>query len=157
MSLLVHIGGSADAAAISELLYEFNGEALPPDLLAGRMVQVRGLETAFIGEADGVLAGLLILGTTPTLSTAEEWAEITEMYVRPAFRRGGVGRALVERAVEYAGSRGCTEVHLLVDATNVAAQSFYQAAGFRQDSCEMLLEIKRREQAANWSIRGKLV
>jgi hypothetical protein len=75
----MRIGDSVDAAAISELLYEFNGEALPPDQLAGRMAQVRDLETAFLGEADGVLAGLLILRTAPTLSTAEDWTEITEM------------------------------------------------------------------------------
>ena len=144
MSLLVRTGGLADAAVISELLFEFNGEVLPPDLLARRMAQVEGLETVFLGEAGGIPAGLLILRITPTLSTAEDWAEITEMCVRPAFRRRGVGRALVERAVEHARRRGCTDVHLLTGAMNVAAQSFYQAVGFRQDSWEMRLEIERR-------------
>jgi len=145
MGVRVRIGGLVDAAAISELLYEFNGEALPPDLLARRMEQVKGLETAFLGEEGGVPAGLLILRTAPTLSTLEDWAEITEMYVRPALRRRGVGRALVERAIEHARHRGCTEVHLLTDATNLAAQSFYPACGFHLDSVEMVLEINRHK------------
>jgi ribosomal protein S18 acetylase RimI-like enzyme len=143
MDILVRIGGLPDAATLSELLYEFNGEVLPPDQFARRMEQVKGLETVFLGDVEGMPAGLLILRTAPTLSMAEDWAEITEMYVRPPFRRRGVGRALVERAVGHARYRGCTEVHLLTDATNVAAQSFYQAVGFRQDSWEMRLEIQR--------------
>jgi GNAT superfamily N-acetyltransferase len=145
MGILVRIGGLPDATTLSELLYEFNGEALPPDHLARRMEQVEGLETAFLGEVEGMPAGLLILRTAPTLSTAEDWAEINEMYVRPAFRRKGVGQALVERAVEYARNHGCTEIHLLTDATNVAAQSFHGACGFHLDSVEMVLETKRHK------------
>ena len=59
------------------------------------------------------------------------------MFVRPGARRQGVGRALMEAAVEYARGRGCAVVHLLVDPENEPAQAFYRAAGFERDSCEM--------------------
>jgi ribosomal protein S18 acetylase RimI-like enzyme len=123
---------------VSALLFEFNGEALSSDVLARRMAELRGLETAFLAERGGEAAGLLVLRTLPTLSDQEDWAEITEMYVRPSFRRQDTGRALVEAALEHCRRRGCSEVHLLVDPANREGQLFYEAVGFRCDSWEML-------------------
>jgi ribosomal protein S18 acetylase RimI-like enzyme len=131
----------SDAGAVSELLLEFNGEALSPDELAERMVQAVGLETVFLGQLEGRLAGLAVLRTIPTLSAPEDWAELTELYVRPPDRRRGVGKALVGAAIQYAHSRGCTQVHLLVDPENRAALSFYTAVGFHRDSWEMRRQI----------------
>jgi GNAT superfamily N-acetyltransferase len=133
----VQIATPAHAPSISDLLFEFNGEALPPATLAGRMEQAQGLETVFLGELAGVLAGLLVLRVVPTLSEPEDWAEITELYVRPAARRRGVGTALVKAAIQYARARGCTHMHLLVDPANRVALSFYPVVGFARDSCAM--------------------
>jgi ribosomal protein S18 acetylase RimI-like enzyme len=137
----IWIASPSDACAISGLLHEFNGEALPPADLAERMEQARGLETVFLGELDGKLEGLLVLRTAPTLSGPDDWAEITELYVRPASRRKGVGRALIEASLEHSRRCGCTELHLLVDPDNATALSFYRAVGFRKDSWEMRREI----------------
>ena len=133
----VRAAGPADAPAVAELLIEFNGEGLPAEALARRMEEVRGLETAFLGEWEGEAAGVLVLRTTPTLSGADDWAEITEMYVRPQFRRRGIGRALMEAALDYGRQRGCREFHLLVDPSNKAGQAFYAELGFQVDSWEM--------------------
>ncbi len=134
----------ADAAAISSLLLEFNQEVLSPEDLGQRIEQAQGLETVFLGELDGRMAGLLVLRTAPTLASAQDWAEITELYVQPTSRRRGVGRALVDAALAYARHRGCTEVHLLVDPQNTPALSFYQVVGFHQDSWEMVQKLEGR-------------
>jgi len=101
------------------------------------MEEVQGLETAFLGEWNGEAAGLLVLRTVPTLSGADDWAEITEMYVRPQFRRRGIGQALVEAALDFGRKRGCREFHLLVDPSNEPGQAFYVELGFQVDSWEM--------------------
>ena len=133
----VRAAGPADLPAVAELLVEFNGEGLSPEAFVQRMAEVKGLETAFLGEWDGEVAGILVLRIVPTLSGADPWAEITEMYVRPQFRRNGLGRALVEAALDCGRQRGCHEFHLLVDRSNVTAQAFYIAIGFQVDSWEM--------------------
>jgi len=135
--LTVRAAGPADAPAVAELLVEFNGEGLPAEALARRMEEVRSLETAFLGEWDGEAAGLLVLRLVPTLSGAQDWAEITEMYVRPQFRRRGIGRALMEAALGCGRQRGCREFHLLVDPSNETALAFYARLGFQADSWEM--------------------
>jgi ribosomal protein S18 acetylase RimI-like enzyme len=133
----VRAAGPADAPAVAELLVEFNGEGLSPEALARRMEEVQGLETAFLGDWEGEAAGLLVLRIAPTLSGADDWAEIAEMYVRPQFRRRGIGRALVEAALACGRNRGCREFHLLVDPSNEAGQAFYAKLGFQVDSWEM--------------------
>jgi ribosomal protein S18 acetylase RimI-like enzyme len=143
-SPITRIATPADAAAISSLLFEFNQEALSPEELGQRMEQARGLETVFLGELDGGLAGLLVLRTAPTVASAQDWAEITELYVQPASRRRGVGKALIDEALAHARDLGCTEVHLLVDPKNTPALSFYQAVGFHRGSWELVQELQGR-------------
>ena len=69
-SPITRVATPADAAAISSLLLEFNQEALSPEDLGQRMEQAQGLETVFLGELDGRMAGLLVLRTAPTLASA---------------------------------------------------------------------------------------
>ena len=81
----VRFATTADTGVISGLLHQFNGTAPSPQELAMRMAQAQGLETVFLGELDGKVVGLLILRTVPTLSDAQDWTEITELYVPPGF------------------------------------------------------------------------
>ena len=50
----------------------------------------------------------------------------------PAHRGAGIGRALVDAAIEFAGNLdGVTHVHLSVAETEHAAQALYERLGFR--------------------------
>jgi ribosomal protein S18 acetylase RimI-like enzyme len=143
-SPIIRVATPADAATISSLLLEFNREAISAEELGQRMEEAQGLETVFLGELDGELAALLVLRTAPTVASAQDRAEITELYVQPASRRRGVGRALVGAALAHARHHGCTEVQLLVDPQNTHALSFYKAAGFHRDSWEMVQKLQGR-------------
>ena len=62
---------------------------------------------------------------------------IFSMWVDPSARRRGVGRALLERAIESAGAHGATRVQLTVTEGNIGACEMYRRAGF--------VETQRRE------------
>ncbi len=51
----------------------------------------------------------------------------------PHHRREGVGKALVERAVEELGQRGCNKVNLQIRADNVEVADFYASLGFLEE------------------------
>ena len=59
-------------------------------------------------------------------------ARLWGVYVIPARRGVGIGRALVEAAIEFARSLdGLTHVHLAVAESGQAAQALYEHLGFR--------------------------
>lgn len=70
-------------------------------------------------ETDGVFSGIL----SATVAFGE--AEIENVAVSPAFRRKGVGKALVNALKEK-----CEKVFLLVKENNTVAISFYNSLGF---------------------------
>lgn len=81
-----------------------------------------------IAEVDGHVVAFLVLAFIPALSGLR--ALIDDQAVDPAYRRQGLGAALVEAAIQRASRRGAT--HLLVDTSrgDRAAREFYEACGF---------------------------
>lgn len=81
-----------------------------------------------VAEVDGEVVGFLVLTFVRALSGLR--ALIDDQAVDPAYRRQGIGAALVEAAIKRASRRGAT--HLLVDTSrgDAAARDFYQACGF---------------------------
>jgi ribosomal protein S18 acetylase RimI-like enzyme len=61
---------------------------------------------------------------------AAEDCWIEDVFVRDAARGAGVGRALVELAVERARARGCRRVELDVNDANEPALHLYRSLGF---------------------------
>jgi ribosomal-protein-alanine N-acetyltransferase len=84
---------------------------------------------------------------------------ITSIAVDPPQRRRGTGRALMARALEYLAEEGVDEADLEVEVNNVAAQSLYEAFGFRRshllpsyygpnrDGMRMVVDVRRANQA----------
>jgi GNAT superfamily N-acetyltransferase len=58
-------------------------------------------------------------------------AELKRLYVRPAFREGGVGRRLVERVIAEARIAGYRAIRLDTLPWMDRARSLYEALGFR--------------------------
>lgn len=66
------------------------------------------------------------------IRAAADEAEILTVAVRPASRRGGLGRRLLDRALESAANQGVMRLFLEVADDNIAAIALYRAAGFTQ-------------------------
>lgn len=84
-----------------------------------------------VGERDGVIAATLLLSFIPGLSRHGAWrAQIEAMRVAQALRGLGLGKALLDWAIEEARRRGCTLVQLTSDRRRADAHRFYERAGF---------------------------
>lgn len=79
----------------------------------------------------GRVVGTMQLGFTPGLSRqGASRATIEAVRVAAAERSQGIGRAMIEWAMERARARGCAVVQLTTDRSRVNAHRFYERLGF---------------------------
>ena len=80
-------------------------------------------------QVAGKLAGYVAL--TPCFSL-EFHGEvfIDELYLRPAFRRQGVGQATLAFTADWARRNGVTAIHVISEQENPASRRAYRKAGF---------------------------
>ena len=88
----------------------------------------------FVAERGERIVGLvhILIRETPALPIMVpcRFAEIDAVAVLEGERRSGVGRELVERAQEWAQTRGVDRIELLVWEFNQGAIAFYEKLGY---------------------------
>ncbi len=86
----------------------------------------------FVHDEEGDLPGMCIarFDRSPPILDESERAEITDLGVREADRRRGIGRALVETALAWVAERGVERVEVRVASDNREGQAFWRALGF---------------------------
>jgi len=78
---------------------------------------------------------------------AVDEAHITNLAVRPDWRRQGLGRALALDLLAHAKSRGCLRATLEVRPSNEAAVALYQSLGFEPVALRPRYYIDNNEDA----------
>jgi GNAT superfamily N-acetyltransferase len=147
-SVLVRLAHADDVEAL-DLLWEdldrFHAE-LRPDYF--RVPEARGpaagcrqrsederFERVFVAEVSGEVVGAVRVKIYDTPEDPQmvprRRALVDDLYVGPAHRARGVGRALMEAAAAWARSRRASEVVLTIWAGNDGAEAFYRQMGYR--------------------------
>jgi len=150
-----------DAATVATLFSEFNGllgadglpesEAFLPenanvavDTMVRRLEAMRKVERVWLAEVDGAPAGLICLRLVPYIGQDAPFAEVTQLYVRQALKRHGIGAALIAVAEHAAVQAGATSVHIITGAVdNDDAQAFYKAQGYAMPGVEFVKYFSR--------------
>ena len=95
------------------------------------------MERALLAYAEGQVVGFACVRIVPAVADDYPHATLTELFVRPTWRRRGIGRLLVEHAEARARAAGAEHLALLTGFENHDAQAFYRALGFRDWSLAM--------------------
>ena len=74
--------------------------------------------------------GLAVLRFRPAIWADAPECYLAELYVVSALRGQGLGRALMEAAVEVARSRGAAWMELGTSEDGIAARTLYESLGF---------------------------
>jgi ribosomal protein S18 acetylase RimI-like enzyme len=123
-----------DAAVVGRLLHDFNteyDEPTPgPAALADRIAQLidEGQTTVLLG-GDGP-DGLAVLRFRRSIWTPGLECYLAELYVIPDRRGRGLGRALMEAAMDEARRQGADYMDLGTSEDDVAARALYESLGF---------------------------
>jgi GNAT superfamily N-acetyltransferase len=84
-----------------------------------------------VAERSGDVIGVLQLSFIPGLTRRGMWrGQIEGVRVAASERASGIGRAMLEWAIEECRRRGCGLVQLTSDKRRSAAHGFYEALGF---------------------------
>jgi GNAT superfamily N-acetyltransferase len=136
--LAIQTAEPADLAPIMQLLstqLREHGIVLTDHALrraTQRLLEDRALGRILTARLDGELVGVGVISFLWTLEHGGAAAWLDEVYVEPARRRDGIGRKLVEAAIQVARDSGCIALDLEVDAGHEAAERLYERMGFRR-------------------------
>ncbi|HVO70855.1 MAG TPA: GNAT family N-acetyltransferase [Aggregatilineaceae bacterium] len=160
MLSIVQAEAEQDSAIVRELFWEYlewaNGmvhrefgvtfdiEAM----LAGDMADLNKFlppsGRLLLARDNGQLAGIACLRRL-----RDDLGEVKRMYVRPAFRRQAIGRALLQRLLDEAHYIGYTRMRLDSARFMTAAHALYRSVGFQEIEAYPESEIPASFQS-NW-------
>ena len=81
-------------------------------------------------KIDGKVVGMVSLLYSISTALGGKVAILEDMVIDKDFRRKGLGKELLQEAIDFAQKHGCLRLTLLTDFDNEAAIRFYQSAGF---------------------------
>jgi ribosomal protein S18 acetylase RimI-like enzyme len=133
-----------EAGAVAALLVEFRnhlGFDWPSDnaFLASVERLIEDPATEYLLGApleDAPAVGVVQLRYRWSVWRASHDCLLEDLFVDPGARRSGLGRALVQAAIERARARECRRIELDTAETNEAALALYRSAGFDNDAYE---------------------
>lgn len=130
---LIQVEGAALVAAARDLFREY-AEAIATDLeYQGFSTELATLPMPYLPPRGALLlahAGSDVAGCVALRPLDRRTGEMKRLYVRPAYRRSGLGQRLVEAMIAASRRAGYGELRLDTLPTMAAAQALYARLGF---------------------------
>ena len=131
---MVRVADAEDADVLGRMLHDFNREydeptPSPAELAARFRELLPGGETVALLAGDGP-DGFAVLRFRPSLYTPAADCYLAELYVVPDRRGQGLGRAMMDAALDLARERGADHIELNTSHDDVAARGLYESLGF---------------------------
>ena len=133
--------GPQDLDALAVLFDAYRGfYGQPSDVARARdwlRTRMRvGESVVLVAERGGGIVGFTQLYPMfSSVRTARSWI-LNDLFVAEAARRGGVARALLDAAVEFARASGAAGISLETTRDNASARALYRAAGWSEDDTQ---------------------
>jgi ribosomal protein S18 acetylase RimI-like enzyme len=131
---VVRLATEEDAGDVARLMTGFRdwqGRKEPSDASIEQSVRrlIRDPNTEYLLGGDPP-AGVLQLRFRHSVWTGTDDAHLEDLFVDESMRGSGLGRALVEAALERARRRGCARIELDANEANEPALRLYRSVGF---------------------------
>jgi GNAT superfamily N-acetyltransferase len=124
---------AGDAANVARLLRDFNSEYDEPTpsvpAITERLGELLGENEITVLLAGDPPTGFALFRVCPSLWAKAGDAYLEELYVIPAQRRKGIGRALLEASIDVAREAGANHFALTTGETDKEARALYESRG----------------------------
>lgn len=110
---------------------DFYETALPPEVTEAAWTRLTGADPAmfaFVAERDGTVVGLVHGVLHPATWAVGPYCYLEDLFVDPATRGGGAGRALIEAVYAHADGAGAARVYWMTRHDNPARRLYDQVA-----------------------------
>ena len=126
-----------DIPALSQLLDEHfsQEEEFTPNIThqeeaLQKIIANKEIGTIFVAKVDNRVVGRVSLLFTVSTALGGRVALLEDMVVSSNYQNRGIGKALLDHAIEYAKAQQIERITLLTDQSNQKAQKFYSSFGF---------------------------
>jgi ribosomal-protein-alanine N-acetyltransferase len=126
------LGDSAAVAALAETAFDPHFREAWTEAQIAALLATSGAWLDLAHHSDLAQPRSVLAAFAMSRQTFDE-VELLLCAVAPAWRGNGEGRRLIDAVVESARGRGARRLFLEVRASNMAALSLYQSAGFRPE------------------------
>jgi GNAT superfamily N-acetyltransferase len=120
------LGLLTEFAAFEELTHKFR---LTREIISRDLMGDRRRVQCDVAECDGALAGVMVWYRIYGTFEARPALFLEDLFVRPAFRRRGIGKAFLRELVRYALEEGANRIDWCVLDWNTPAMDFYDEIG----------------------------
>ncbi|MDO8713110.1 MAG: GNAT family N-acetyltransferase [Polynucleobacter sp.] len=136
--MLAEISDIPDLVHLLGLLFDQELEfQANPSLQSESLVKIildPSLGIIFVAKKNAQTIGMVSLLFTQSTALGSRVALLEDLVVSPAFRRNGVGSALISYAISMAKISDCKRITLLTDSSNSVSKKFYLSHHFTQSS-----------------------
>lgn len=130
---------------LPEVFQLVDGDARPDSLIA-QWIEDEDADY-LLAQADGAVVGFVNVRKSShpqyPMFRAHDFALIENAVVDEPHRGKGIGKALFEAAMQWAGDRALKHVQTTVWHENAGAREFYLGQGFRPMTMKMELDVER--------------
>lgn len=133
---MIRLAEPADVPVLLQLVrelaeYEREPDAVrvTPEDLRAQLACARPPFECVVAEWDGAPAGMALFFQNYSTWRGRPGVYLEDLFVRPEFRRRGIGRALLAHLARLARERGCARLEWAVLDWNAPAIAFYRALG----------------------------
>lgn len=151
MQVTIRKAGEQDLVAVYSLIREFADFQGTPEkvtVTAAQLAEDKALFRCFVAEAHGGA----IVGFASFFFAYYSWtgkaAYLDDLYVKAAWRKGGIGKQLLQAVIDLAERENCHKVRWQVSRWNTAAIGFYQSMGATIDEVERNCDLVLPRQPA---------
>jgi GNAT superfamily N-acetyltransferase len=137
--LEIRLATEADAPLLFDLILELAAYEKLSDKVAGdaevlrrSLFEEKAAEALLLETSDGTAVGYAIFFTTFSTFECRSGIWLEDIYVRPEHRRGGIGRAVMERLAQIAQERGHVRFEWVALDWNEPAIDFYDGLGAKR-------------------------